>query len=386
MFGSEHMGGQSIWTFLLEYSVVQGLLLAAYILLSRKQIYLSILLTVVSLLVLNYLYEFFGWYQTQPHFIWTNVPLWFMVGPLFFLHGQSLFRENNRFQTFDLLHFVPAASIILLFGEFYFVDSGAEKIIAYEGMFGNDYNFDFVQILYILQILIYGFLCIRFNKSGIARLQQNESASSHIHLGFLRNIYVSLILYAASALMLALALALYQQLYGQLMKYYNLVFLALASIVHVSSYHFLIYRSPNPLHPAAATQKPAKVAGKYASSSLGEVELKALLDRIEGHITSHASFKNPSLRISDLTRELDIPSHHISQCLNQLLHKNFFDFINEYRVEAVKQNLVDPDYRNYTLFAIASEVGFNSHSSFYRVFKKITGLTPKAFIQQTRPE
>ncbi|MCE7993522.1 MAG: helix-turn-helix transcriptional regulator [Roseivirga sp.] len=383
MFGSEHMGEQNLWTFLLEYSVIQGLLLAAYVLLSSKQVYLSILLTVVSLLVLNYLYEFFGWYQTSPHLIWTNVPLWFLVGPLFFLHGQTFFRKGPRFRNLDLLHFIPSAFIIVLFAEFYFFDSGGDKIVAYEGMFGNDYNFDFVQILYILQILIYGFICIRLNRSGIVKLQQNESDSSHIHLNFLRNIYVSLVLYAISALILALTLALYQQLYGQLMKYYNLVFLALASIVHVSSYHFLFYRAPKP-ESLTASEKNSKGTGKYASSSLGETELKLLLDRLESHIVAEGSFKNPNLRISDLASELDIPSHHISQCLSQLLHKNFFDFINKYRVEAVKQNLIDPKYRNYTLFAIASEVGFNSHSSFYRVFKKITGLTPKAFIQQNQ--
>ena len=382
MLATDPMGEQNLWTFLLEYSVVQGLLLAGYLLVKKRQFYLAALLIVVSALVLNYLYEYFGWYLISPHLIWTNVPLWFAVGPLFFLHGQTPFRKSAGPVITDLLHFIPSVVIIALFGEFYFSDSGAEKIAAYEDMFGKDYNFDFVQVLYIIQILIYGFVSIRFNKSGISKLQQNESDSSHVHLGFLKNTYISLILYAASAGALAIVLALYQQQYGSLMKYYNLVFLALASIVHVSTYHLLLYRSPGQTDALRVSSIQSKGIGKYASSSLSSDELKDLLAMLETHITTQASFKNPNLRISDLANELGIPSHHISQCLNQVLEKNFFDFINEYRVEAVKQHLIDPGYRNYTLFAIASEVGFNSHSSFYRVFKKFTGITPKTYIEQ----
>lgn len=384
MLASDPMGPQNLWTFLLEYSVIQGLLLAGYLLVSRKQFYLSALLIVVSALVLNYLYEYFDWYLTYPHFIWTNVPLWFAVGPLFFLYGQTPFRKSARLVISDLLHFIPSLIVLILFGEFYFSDSGADKITAYQGMFGADYNFDFVQLLYVVQMLVYGFVSIRFNKSGIAKLQQNESDSSHVHLGFLKNIYHGLIIYAISAGALAVTLALYQQQYSSLLKYYSLVFLALASIVHVSTYHLLFYRSPVQSDSLRVDSVQPRSIGKYASSSLGHDELKELLVTLETHITTHASFKNPHLRISDLASELNIPSHHISQCLNQLLQKNFFDFINEYRVEAVKRHLVDPGYRNYTLFAIASEVGFNSHSSFYRVFKKLTGMTPKTFIEQNQ--
>lgn len=344
------------------------------------------LLLVVSALVLNYLYEYFAWYQEYPHFIWTNVPLWFAVGPLFFLHGQSLYRKSRSFHKTDLLHFLPSVFVILLFGEFYFATHGASKITAYHDMFGNDYNFDMVQILYIIQILVYGFLSIKANQNSLTRLQEGESDSSHIHLGFLKRIYSSLVLYAISALVLALVLALFKEQYSHLMRYYSFVFLALASMVHITSYHLVFFRPVAVQDKAPPTFPPTKNAGKYASSSLDEQELHTLLQQLQAHISDKESFKNPNLRIADLSQELDIPSHYISQCLNQVLGKNFFDFINEYRVAAVKQNLLDPAYSNYTLFAIASEVGFNSHSSFYRIFKKFTGLTPKAYIEREGPD
>jgi AraC-like DNA-binding protein len=87
----------------------------------------------------------------------------------------------------------------------------------------------------------------------------------------------------------------------------------------------------------------------------------------------------PDLTLSMLANQLTISAKSISQMLNHELNKNFHDFINEYRVEEVKKRLVDPDYRHFTILAIALDSGFNSKSSFNRVFMKITGMSPKEF-------
>ena len=72
--------------------------------------------------------------------------------------------------------------------------------------------------------------------------------------------------------------------------------------------------------------------------------------------------------------------HHLSQVLTQELKLNFYDFINQYRVQEVQARLVDPRYRNLTILAIVFDVGFNSNASFYRIFKKHTGQTPSRYI------
>jgi len=61
------------------------------------------------------------------------------------------------------------------------------------------------------------------------------------------------------------------------------------------------------------------------------------------------------------------------------MKKNFYTFINEYRVEEVKKRLVDHQYDHLTFLAIAYECGFNSKSSFNFIFKKSTGMTPSEF-------
>ena len=61
---------------------------------------------------------------------------------------------------------------------------------------------------------------------------------------------------------------------------------------------------------------------------------------------------------------------------------SFYDFVNEYRVKEASKRLLDPAYREYTILAIALDAGFHSKTSFNRMFKKVTGLTPSQYIKQ----
>ena len=77
----------------------------------------------------------------------------------------------------------------------------------------------------------------------------------------------------------------------------------------------------------------------------------------------------------------DIQTHHLSQIINQEFGKNFFDLINSYRIEKSKLLMKDSNTANLTLEAIGLQSGFGSASSFYRSFKKQTGITPNAFLK-----
>ncbi|MFZ2286817.1 MAG: helix-turn-helix transcriptional regulator [Bacteroidales bacterium] len=94
---------------------------------------------------------------------------------------------------------------------------------------------------------------------------------------------------------------------------------------------------------------------------------------------SSRPYLNPELTLSQLAGELGISSHILSQVMNEKLGINFFDLINDYRVESFKEKIVDPKYVNFSLPGIALECGFNSKSAFNRIFKLKTGLTPSQY-------
>ena len=70
---------------------------------------------------------------------------------------------------------------------------------------------------------------------------------------------------------------------------------------------------------------------------------------------------------------------HTHRPINEQLGKNFYDFINAYRVEAFKAKLQDPKFAAYSILGVALESGFKSKSSFNAIFKKVTGMTPSQY-------
>ena len=76
---------------------------------------------------------------------------------------------------------------------------------------------------------------------------------------------------------------------------------------------------------------------------------------------------------------MDLSKGYLSQIINQKEGKNFFDFINHYRVEDVKEKLNDDAYSHFSILGVALEAGFKSKSTFNAVFKKMTGMTPSQF-------
>ncbi|NOY60505.1 MAG: helix-turn-helix transcriptional regulator, partial [Calditrichaeota bacterium] len=85
------------------------------------------------------------------------------------------------------------------------------------------------------------------------------------------------------------------------------------------------------------------------------------------------------LTLPQLANMLHISAHNLSEILNTYMQKNFFDFINHYRVEEVKNKLSDPKTQHLNILAIAFDAGFNSKTSFNTIFKKYTGQTPSQF-------
>jgi AraC-like DNA-binding protein len=69
----------------------------------------------------------------------------------------------------------------------------------------------------------------------------------------------------------------------------------------------------------------------------------------------------------------------LSQAINERTGQNFYDFVNFYRVETVKERLKDPEKRDMNVLHIAFDAGFNTKATFNAVFKKSTGLTPSQY-------
>ena len=90
-------------------------------------------------------------------------------------------------------------------------------------------------------------------------------------------------------------------------------------------------------------------------------------------------YLDSELGLSQLAEKIEVSTNHLSMLLNDYIGKNFYDYINHYRVEEVKRRLKDPNYQKQTLSSIGGDCGFNSKSAFNRIFKNLTGKTPSEY-------
>ena len=125
---------------------------------------------------------------------------------------------------------------------------------------------------------------------------------------------------------------------------------------HFSRYLTVLYDLPafqqiiQPIWPDAATQKE-----KY-------------LDKLTAFMENEKAYQSPELTLTQLSEQVKIPAHYLSQVINEKLDCNFLDFVNGYRVEDAKEKLIDPKFDHYTIVSVAYEAGFNSKSTFLYCF------------------
>ncbi|QZT36764.1 helix-turn-helix domain-containing protein [Halosquirtibacter xylanolyticus] len=123
----------------------------------------------------------------------------------------------------------------------------------------------------------------------------------------------------------------------------------------------------------------SEAAGLNELVSDNEIVLEG--QRIRQALKDNVWYLDRNLNKHLFAKHLHISMSHLSVVLRDGLKTNFNDLINGYRIEEVKKRLKDPTYKDYTLLGIAEDCGFNSKTSFYRIFKKYTGVTPTEYIQ-----
>lgn len=123
-------------------------------------------------------------------------------------------------------------------------------------------------------------------------------------------------------------------------------------------------------------------AEKYKGSRIPQNRCESIITELKQLMVEEKLYLNAGLKLTDLARDLNCPMNEISQVLNQDLHQSFSDFVNKYRVEEVKKLMRMGEHEKFTLVALAKQCGFNSKTSFYRVFKKETGKTPADYLKE----
>jgi AraC-like DNA-binding protein len=119
--------------------------------------------------------------------------------------------------------------------------------------------------------------------------------------------------------------------------------------------------------------------GKYHTSSLSPQGKRYLLKRLIELMETDKPYLDSDLTLRSLAERLHINEHYLSQVINENTGESFYFFINTFRLEEAKRLLREDENQEKSMLDICYAAGFNSKSSFYRAFKKCTGLLPCEF-------
>lgn len=122
------------------------------------------------------------------------------------------------------------------------------------------------------------------------------------------------------------------------------------------------------------------VLSKGISVSLPDQTLEKVREALE-----HQSvYSQPGMSLQQFSADLDIPSYLVTRSVKKLYGKTFPETLNHFRVEKMKEALLDPKKEHLKIESLAYEVGYTSPSAFYAAFKKSTGQTPTAYQKKAR--
>lgn len=103
---------------------------------------------------------------------------------------------------------------------------------------------------------------------------------------------------------------------------------------------------------------------------------KSMPDKITELFEKDEIFTNMGLKINDVAKMLCTNRTYVSSMINTTMNTSFTDLVNEYRVRYAKKLLTGEIYKDMSITEIRKMAGFSSNSSFHRIFKQKTGITP----------
>ncbi|MDW3195624.1 MAG: helix-turn-helix transcriptional regulator [Cytophagales bacterium] len=342
-------------------SIVNGLLFGTLVLEKKENRkanrFLSLLIIALCLTFTPYMLDPAIWDQYR-WLAWLPFSLSYWIGPSLYLYVRAL-TSSIAVSKKDGWHFTPIILNYLHSIYHLFIDRGYAWF---------HHTAELLESAAIISILIYAWITYKQIGNYQQSLQDQVSNTDRLDLQWIKKVIQVLVL---SFLLILLFMVLSSAILGKTTlddwdNFREFILLIYAMMLY--------WISINGFRQAQTIIVPTFEEEVILTSETSEiiVALHALMK-------DRKLFRNAELSLSDLSRDSGISGRLISKALNQELGKNYFQFINEFRVEEVKAKLLDTQQDHLTILSIGLDAGFNSKASFNRVFKSYTGLTPKEF-------
>jgi AraC-like DNA-binding protein len=318
-----------------------------------------------------------GYWEKYPHLIGITAPLPLLYGPLLYLYVSHSLKNEKRLSKFDYLHFIPTVFSYAYLSRFYFFYSAAEKRMIDSGEMDDFQTFSIILLGgIILSGIAYSIIAYRQLNKYTILIDNNFSNSESINLNWLK----SLIWGVGILFLVITVLVITKDLLGIDFAFNPDIIIYSTMILGILLLGYFGIRHQNIFTDNIIVETTSKES--YYKSGLKEDQAKMIHHRLLQIMEKEKPYLKPKLSLTNLAYLVDTSPNHLSQIINQFEQQNFNDFVNQYRVEEFIHLATEND--QYSYLALALEAGFNSKSTFNKLFKKQKGMTPSQFLAQKR--
>ncbi|WP_299115656.1 helix-turn-helix domain-containing protein [uncultured Winogradskyella sp.] len=341
----------NLLVFIIGYATIQSILLICLLSSVKRKLdkgiyYLIPLLIVTTFIGVQYMFINLGYYQFYPKLFALGFSPMFLIPPLFYLFSSSNF-NYQRLSLKTMLHFMPFVFVLIV--QFIDLRSPFKKILF---------------SLFVAQLLGYSIESYRIMRKG----RKHNAEPSRV----LKFLTLCMLIFAICTFILFITKI------GLDINSVNITTLVIAFLIgFVTILEVAMVKGLNTSYDFITLQNK-----KYKISNLQSQNLNTLNEKVIELLSHKKVFLNSGLNANDMANQLGISRHQLTEFLNQELKCSFNVLMNTYRVDHVKDALLNKNKKHLSISGLANESGFKSTATFYRVFKNQTGLTPLEYIKE----
>lgn len=304
------------------------------------------------------------------HLVDITEPLNLVIGPLFYLYIKAKIDESSVTNIF--VHFLP--SILYFFYSLpFYLQNTETKYNAYINQYhpqlshvpvpGGEFEYLFLLGTFIDEFTVVS-IAAYLIMATVALYQAKKCASEEpFAKNVLSNLWVDIVFIATILATLIFVKTYFSRGFGE--------FLIITVIsIYIYSSSIKVIRASD------FFKKPVKEK-KYVRSVLDEETKMKILAKIN-LMMDKKYYLNYAPSLPDLAKKINASPNYTSQVINEKLNLTFLELIAKHRIDEAKMMILDHS-NSKTIEEIGYSVGFNSKSTFYTAFKKLTGQTPSAF-------
>jgi len=319
-----------------------------------------------------------------PVFILTAAPFLLLHGPLLWFYIKSHTDQFFRFKPVYLLNLIPFVAMVIQHTVAYYILPASEKIQIVQT---ESFKYTLSYYIFVWAIALSPIIYFYFGLQSINRyklkIEGYFSQKAEIDLRWLWVIIGSwLILHCIINAFFIADLFAPVASFG-IMQFFSFAFGA----VYIIFIGFFGLKQENvflthtiQIDLEKEVQHQLKDNYKKPVTASENEFVKQLLN----HMSEQKPYLEAEITLKILSSQLKVSAEFLSEIINTDFNKNFFDFINYYRIEEFKSQIKNEKNKKLTIIGIAYDCGFNSKATFNRVFKKATGLTPSEYISRSQ--